>query len=104
MTYDVRHFDSSHFDSRFAKLLQTMAPKNAMKAMKTMKAMKKGKFLMKVMKAMKAKKKLKEAAERARLRAAGYRYDGRCPDTGIRWWVHRDDERFIDRGYFGPAP
>ena len=84
-----------------------MAPMKAMKAMKTMKAMKKGKFMMQVMKAMKAlkvKEKLKVAADRARLRAAGYRYDGRCPDTGIHWWVHPDEERFIDRGYMGPAP
>ena len=87
-----------------------MAPKNAinilkaMKAMKTMKAMKKGKFMMKEMKALKALKAKKKAAEKekiARMKAAGCRYDGQCPDTGIHWWVHPDDEPFIDRGFVG---
>ena len=79
-----------------------MAPKKAMKAMKALKAMKLGKFAMKamkaIMKALKAKKKAKRDKQKQML-AAGYIFDGVCPDTGIHWWIHPDDLPFVDRGF-----
>ena len=84
-----------------------MAPKKAMKAMKALKAMKLGKFAMKamkaIMKALKAKKKAKRDKQKQML-AAGYIFDGVCPDTGIHWWIHPDDLPFVDRGFMDDQP
>jgi len=70
--------------------------------MKALKAMKLGKFAMKamkaIMKALKAKKKAKRDKQKQML-AAGYIFDGVCPDTGIHWWIHPDDLPFVDRGF-----
>ena len=95
-------FDQSELCHFIAILCQTMAPKKAMKAMKALKAMKLGKFAMKamkaIMKALKAKKKAKRDKQKQML-AAGYIFDGVCPDTGIHWWIHPDDLPFVDRGF-----
>ena len=72
---------------------QTMAPKKkamktmkAMKAMKAMKTMKKGKFVMKALKAIKAKKKAAKEEKIAKMKAAGYGFDGVCPVTEVHGW------------------